>query len=363
MTRNRSWLALGALLLALAGGALWAADQKKADKSQTGDCCAEGKGCCAEKCCTKEKACCEEKCSAAEKGCCEGKCCTKEKGKCCGCCEKAPQMATFPVPAGSAVQVMIAPPGAFEGDGPAGWLTTVPAPPAPCPMPVPFTPATPFTPAPCAMPPAEGPMPSPVTPVTQYILDSRVVPPPPTQPGPSVTSYVVPPVPPALVAPRSGYAHDWRVCVVQEDGKSCLGMQAGPRQGASATFESMTLKVGGGVKLSVVGKQVRVSGKCVNATADSVSWGPDHGDIVLAGSVKVKYECDAHKAEITAQQVVVGVLDGHIEVVGTGNLNTPKTSPVSTGSPTPTAPRSCPACPALSGEAQQLFNFWTSFTR
>ena len=178
-----------------------------------------------------------------------------------------------------------------------------------------------------------------------------------------MTSYVVPPVPPALVAPRSGYAHDWRVCVVQEDGKSCLGMQAGPRQGASATFESMTLKVGGGVKLSVVGKQVRVSGKCVNATADSVSWGPDHGDIVLAGSVKVKYECDAHKAEITAQQVVVGVLDGHIEVVGTGNLNTPKTSPVSTGSPTPTAPRSCPACPALSGEAQQLFNFWTSFTR
>jgi hypothetical protein len=323
MTRNRSWLALGALLVALAGGALWAADQeKKAGQAPAPKCCAE-KACCADKCCTQEKGCCEAKCCAQEKA---KSCCAD--GKCCGCCDKAQRTATLPVPPGSAIQVMIAPPGAFGEEGCADWVGPLAPPPAPVCQPAP---------------------PMPFAPVNQYYSAPCVAPPPP----PVAASTWGSPW-------GGGRPTPWRVCVVQENGKSCLGMQVGVSKDTAAVCEGMTLKVGGELKLSVVGKQVQVSGKCVNATADSVCWSAENGEIMLDGSVKVSYHGDAHKAEITAEQVVVSVPDGRIEVMGARSL-APQSSPVSTGCPSTTSPTRCPACPRPTTECQQLFNFWTGF--
>jgi hypothetical protein len=316
MTRNRSWLALGALLVALAGGALWAADQeKKTTKAQAPACCAE-KACCADKCCTKEQGCCEAKCCAGEKA---KNCCAD--GKCCGCCDKAQRTATLPVPPGSAIQVMIAPPGAFGEEGCADWVNPLAPPPVPVPAPPAYT-----------------------VPVNQYV------------PAPCLA----PPPPPIARSPWGGGPTPWRVCVVQEGGKSCLGMQVGVSKDTAAVCEGMTLKVGGDLKLSVVGKQVQVSGKCVKATADNVCWSGENGEILLDGTVKLKYECDAHKAEIAAEQVLVSVPDGRIEVMGARSA-APMSSPVSTDRPGSTMPPRCPACPRPTTECQQLFNFWTGF--
>ena len=80
MTHKRSWLALAALLAAIIGGTVWAAEQEKAapPASVQGEIrfdtecrSTTDKKCCDEKCCTKEEA----------KTCCEGKCCATEKGQ------------------------------------------------------------------------------------------------------------------------------------------------------------------------------------------------------------------------------------------------------------------------------------------
>lgn len=309
MTRIRSWLALGALVTALAGGALWAADQKKTSKAQAPACCAEELGCCVEKCATKDKA----------KSCCAD-------GKCCGCCEKGQPATTLPlpIPAGSAVQLLIEPANAPDAAYRAEWalpappMNPVPPPPSCLPTPVQFTPASPFGQASCV------------------------------------------PSPPVSYAAWAGLPTPWRVCVVQEGGKPCLGMQGGVRKDTSAVCEGLTLKMGGGLKLAVAGKQVQVSGKCVKATADSVCWSAENGDILLDGSVKLKYECGAHKAEIAAAQVVVGVADGRIEVMGAGSI-TPQTLPVRTNTPGLPAPARCPACPTAAPDRPQVLNFWTGF--
>jgi hypothetical protein len=315
MTRIRSWLALGALVTALAGGALWAADQKTTSKAQAPACCAEELGCCVEKCATQDKA----------KSCCAD-------GKCCGCCEKGRQTTTLPlpIPAGSAVQLLIEP--ANTPDAAcyrAEWAL----------------PAPPMNPVPPMDPVRSGPVcqPAPVqfTPATPYAQAPCVVPPPP------------------VPAPWAGRPTPWRVCVVQEGGKSCLGMQVGVSKDTSAVCEGLTLKMGGDLKLAVAGKQVQVSGKCVKATADSVCWSAENGDILLDGSVKLKYECGAHKAEITAAQVVVGVTDGRIEVMGAGSI-TPQTLPVRTNTPGLSAPQRCPACPTTVPNCPPL-SFWNGF--
>ena len=166
MTHKRTWLALGALLAAIIGGTVWAAEQEKqAPKEQTlppaypqaidtakptvcpsayidalrdwnrdnmqmrgfsggaippsktqqiesSDRCAakeQEKTCCEDKCCetAKEKTCCEDKCYEVAK---EKTCCTD--GKCCGCCEKSKDkqgITVVPVTPGSSFQVLVTP--------------------------------------------------------------------------------------------------------------------------------------------------------------------------------------------------------------------------------------------------------------
>jgi hypothetical protein len=113
------------------------------------------------------------------------------------------------------------------------------------------------------------------------------------------------------------------------------------------------------LKVAVAGKQVQITGKCLRASADHVCWSAGHGDILLDGSVKLRFDADAHKAEVTAAQVVVGVADGRIEVYGAGNL-------VRQPAPAATCPVSLDfgfpvAHPPA--EQQQLFDFWMGLVR
>jgi hypothetical protein len=295
MTLKRSWLALGALLTALVVGAAWAAEQeKKSEKVQAPNCCAIKLDCCEKE---KGTACGEGKCCNAEKGCCGGKC---------DCCKQAEAL---PPPA-QAYAIPSLPPAVCcprLPDGSPGVLTIVPTPqyqPPPPPLPAP-----------------------PFVPFTQYVQ-------------------AVPSAPPSCMAWATATSA-WRMTVVEEGGKACLGMQSAVGTSPCATCENMVLKVGGdALKVAVVGKQVQVHGKCVRATADSMCWCAHQGEIVLEGSVKLKYDGDGQKADVTAEHVVVGIRDGSIEVRGA----------------TPTVVRGRkPVEPP--NDVQQTFEFWTGFFR
>ena len=202
MTHKRSWLALAALLAAIIGGTVWAAEQEKAapPASVQGEIrfdtecrSTTDKKCCDEKCCTKEEA----------KTCCEGKCCATEKGKgccadgkCCGCCDKAKQAVTLPAPPGSSIQVLVAPPTAglaydmpfapppppcvvmpplsVQGCGSSWASTTVPQ----AAQPMQYTPQSPRDPGAFGNPVPQAAQPMQYTPVTQYVANPPVVPPP-----------------------------------------------------------------------------------------------------------------------------------------------------------------------------------------
>ncbi len=298
MTHKRSWLALGALLAAIIGGTVWAAEQEKqappacprATPYDFGTCPAQGSPCCESACSTKEK----------ETTCCEGKCCTDKKdkgccadGKCCGCCDKAKQAVTLPVTPGSAVQVLVAPP----TPGMAYDLPFAP-PPLAC----------------VAMPPlsdrgwgsgwAATTVPQPTqpmqyTPVTQYVATPCAVPPPPA---------------PAC-APQP-QCNPWKIWAVVEKDRTCLEMQvnAGGEE-TRAYSDNLVLKIGKeSLKLTIVEKQVQVNGSFVKGSADTVTRNSADGSIFLEGHVKLKYEKAGQKAEVTAERVVVGVADGRLEV-------------------------------------------------
>jgi hypothetical protein len=282
MTHARSWLAPVMLLAAISGGQLLAAEpEKKAEKQS------------APACCTKEKACCEGKCCTSDKSCCEGKCCAQTgksccaDGKCCGCCTKGTQTATLPIAPGSAIQVMIAPPGAFDGPMAQDWACPpLPAQACPvqaCPSTPPFAlnPQCPYTPI-CAPAPC-------------------VVPPPPPVQGACNTRCAVSP---------------WRLKAVVEKERTCLELQlSGAGEDACVCCEHMVLKIGGeSLKVCVHDKQLQVSGSFVQGSADSVTRNTADGSILLEGHVKVRYDKDGQKASVSGERVVVGVADGRLEV-------------------------------------------------
>ncbi len=318
MTHRRSWLALVALLAAIVGGTVWAAGQEKKTD--------EAAGCCAGKCAAKDKACCADSCCGTkekDKTCCEGKCCAKEKagsccadGKCCGCCGKATQTATLPVPPGSAVQLMIAPPGSFpdaayapEWAGPA--MAPVPAPP-PCP------------------------------PYAQYVA--------------APSAELLPPPVPCRTATAARHAFSpWRLSVVVLNDRARLAMRWDGDEETCAYCEDMVVQIDQEpLKVSVVDKQVRVSGSFVKGSADTVTRNTADGSLVLEGHVKMHYGKEGQKVEVAAEHVVVGIADGRVEVKGPGSAAHPRPS---------TAPVRCPACPTSSGECPRAFDFCTGFFR
>jgi len=84
---------------------------------------------------------------------------------------------------------------------------------------------------------------------------------------------------------------------------------------ACAYCDNMVLKVGTeSLKLSVADKQIRVCGSFVKGSADAIIRNTGDGSILLEGHVKLKYEKEGQKAEVSAERVVVGVADGRLEV-------------------------------------------------
>lgn len=270
MTHTRSWLALGALLAALIGGTVWAAEQeKKAEKVQAPDCRDV-------KCVAKDNACCEDKCCAKEKGkgCCDG--------KCCGCCAVKNEQAPPPPPSIGVVQAF--PPGLFANptlpDGSPGVFTIAPAPQ--------------YQPAPQPAPPM------PYAPVTQYVP----------------TPQYAPPAPQDRWATARPVSNPWRLRAAVEKGRTCLEMQlSAGGEDACAYCDGMALKIGNeSLKVSVADKQIQVSGSFWKGSADAVTRNTADGSILLEGHVKLKYDKEGQKAEVSAERVVVGVADGRLEV-------------------------------------------------
>jgi hypothetical protein len=334
MTHKRSWLALAALCAAIIGGAVWA--QVPADPPSH---CCPVTGCCTEPkgptkatvrsdddSATTDKPCCEGKC-CKEKGCCEGKCCAAENGKdCCAggkCCAsgKTSRTVTLPVAPGSEIHVTIAP----HGSGPEAYAAdwAYPAPPMPPPLPSAPVPFAQYFPAPCIAPP-----------------------PPP------VACMIPPPIPPAH---HHGVA--WQLRPVVMNDHPCLVMQWDGDEATRVVSEEMTVQMGHESLKVVAGeKRIHVCGSCVKGSADLITRNPADGGIVMEGHVKMHYEKDGQKVEVSAEHVAVGVADGRIEVTG---LHRAADMP----RPCEKSCPACPACPPASGADLHLFDFWTGFFR
>jgi hypothetical protein len=299
MTLKRSWTALGVLLVLTAGACRAEEPQKEKADCCKAACCKEGKAC------DEKSACCCCTCGAKDK-----KAACTDKGSC-------------PCAAAKKVKVSI----------PARVTVVMPPPPLPAP---------PIFPGPVFIEAVPPPPPVPSLPPTPLMSRAQAVPPavaecPYTMTAPQLTCPVVAShpacpasAPQAVAYPAPPRADGWRVRVSEADGKSRLEVQAGHGDETVATCEGLVLKVGGdSVKVAVAGKQVRVCGSHVKATADSVIRGPE-GRLILQGSVKVSYSKDGHKAEVSAEHVTVGVTDGYLNV-------------------TPAAPQ------------QQVIQFWMGF--
>jgi hypothetical protein len=68
------------------------------------------------------------------------------------------------------------------------------------------------------------------------------------------------------------------------------------------------------VRIAADGKQVTVTGTCLEAKCDHIIWTEANDRAVLDGHVRLKYHKGGVEADIIAEQVVVGLTDGYLEV-------------------------------------------------
>ncbi len=182
------------------------------------------------------------------------------------------------------------------------------------------------------------------TPVTQYVATPCAVP---------------PPAPAAALAP-------WQLRVVTINNQPLVMMQWQGDKDTRASSEVMTVHIGPEpLKVVVADKQLHVSGNFIKGSADTITRNTADGSLVMEGHVKVNYGKDGKTVEVAADEVVVGITDGRVEVRGLARaafpagLSAPKTGEIR---PATTVPTSCPACPAGCDESHKaLFNFWTGF--
>jgi hypothetical protein len=137
----------------------------------------------------------------------------------------------------------------------------------------------------------------------------------PGQPGPC------PPSPsafmqcagPAQPIPGATDSHPWTLRAVAEQGKVKLQMQ---NDMTCMTGENLEIKVqGSGVlKLTSADKQIEVNGPHLHATADRLCGTSKPGCVCLDGHVCLKYHENGQHADVVADQVIVGLEDGHFEV-------------------------------------------------
>jgi hypothetical protein len=152
----------------------------------------------------------------------------------------------------------------------------------------------------------------------------------------------------------------WEFTTTREGGEARLQMQAG--QGAPATCESITLRMGGTpVTLTTDGRKVRVrasaserGGLRVEASAERVNCGGDDV-LTLEGQVQARFDHKGQAAQIgKAERVTFNLGTGNIELSGGGSLAHTGPAPVSLDT----------GFPVVKPEEQpQVFTFWQGFFR
>jgi hypothetical protein len=154
----------------------------------------------------------------------------------------------------------------------------------------------------------------------------------------------------------------WEFAATREGGAALLQMQAGP--GATATCESITLRVGGTpVTLTTDGQKVRVrsgpaaGGRRIEASAERVAL--DGQTLALAGTAQVRFERDGqHPQIVSGDRVMLNLTTGDFRSVGKVDLSAP-VSPTAIsldfGFPV--------VVPAAENEKNQTFDFILGFSR
>ncbi len=355
MTPNLWWKAASVLLLVLAAGIVRADD---------GCCCKDGK--CKAATSAKTAASCCDKCGTAcacstkdGASCCESCGCAKKDGKCgdgCACGKKAGCSCVTKAKVSCACGDGNAAccPGCCKQAGAHGQqVIFLPAPPVPGPglaevvadvlmqyLSGPWTPPAPaYGPGPIyAAPPAV--MQAPLLPPAVSVYDaprSCPVPPPPATaavpPTLGPTPLAVPAQACSSVAEPAGPGLAKSVFRVCEGEKAArLEIQSA---GSQMLCENVVLKIAGSsFKVCAAGKQVRLEGPFVKATADTLTPTGQEDRVLLEGHVHVQYSKDGQEAEITAARVIVGLADGSVEI---------KPAPVNRAATTPPAPPMDPA--------------------
>jgi hypothetical protein len=147
------------------------------------------------------------------------------------------------------------------------------------------------------------------------------LPPPPPAPGSIMPCMAAPQQPFGFVSSQLPGAHCnttnghcWTVRCAHDEGKIALQMQ-----NDSATCmigETFQIKVPGEgpVKVALSDQQLKVSAAHFHATADCVAGTDKPGCICLEGHVRFKCHKDGQHVEGVADQVTVGLADGHVEI-------------------------------------------------
>jgi hypothetical protein len=159
----------------------------------------------------------------------------------------------------------------------------------------------------------------------------------PATPPPHCPTPTQPAAPAACLCPTQPSC---QVRVVQADGKARLVIQAGAD--VTLTCECTTLimdcrrgqeTVRVPVKLSIAEDRVCIECEHLHATASRFTHGGPGGCVTLEGDVKLKYVDQKRSAQIAADEVVVDLADGRLEI-----------KPAQT-------------------DKEQVFGFWLSFFR
>jgi hypothetical protein len=107
----------------------------------------------------------------------------------------------------------------------------------------------------------------------------------------------------------------WKFQAAEQDGKPCLCIQAGPDN--QATCEELTFRTEGVgyVRLKADAGQVHVRGAGVEAHADRVTrTGKAGAKLEMMGKVRLKYERNGQRVEMEAENAVVDLAAGRLQI-------------------------------------------------
>jgi hypothetical protein len=113
---------------------------------------------------------------------------------------------------------------------------------------------------------------------------------------------VSPPPPPTPAATHAGESHPWLLRA------ECAGCEM------KLTGLQMQLPGCGVFRMATAHKQIQVQGPFLTASADCVAGTDKPGCFLLEGHVRLHYEKEGRKLEVTADRITVNVTDGRMEI-------------------------------------------------